>query len=301
MKFTLCMMTARQEPRLDWVLHDLSMQRQPGDAIDVIVVDFFGRPLRELAPSALCHDNDRFRVREPKPTIWQGGYRVTKDHWWATASSRNTAIVLANTDYLVCIDDRCHLGPQWLESVRKYEAERSAVLIGSYNKHEDGSLVSEDHRRLARPNGWKNCSPGWLYGCSFGLPLDWALEINGFEEGCDSLTGEDYIFGLMLANADHLCDFVPEMFVQQDRSQGNVSCKGLYRCMDKGVSPKDKSHAALERFSKRTRTEFTPDLRAMRTARLAAEAKGEPWSFPAPDPNGIYLDWYDGQDIRTMV
>ncbi len=179
-RFTLCMMTAREKPRLDWVIDDLLAQRMSYDEIDLIVIDFYGRSTRDLE---LGSD---VRVVKPKPTIWQGDHRITTEHWWATANARNTGVVLANTDYLVCIDDRCHLGPQWLESVRKYEAERRAVLIGSYDKHEDGNLVSEDHRRLARPDGWKNCSPGWLYGCSFGLPLDWALEINGFEEGCDS-------------------------------------------------------------------------------------------------------------------
>lgn len=301
-RFTLCFMTGRPEPRLDWVLEDLAAQYRHGDEIDLLVVDVHNRPLTQVEDSIVAKMPGVVpRVVPPKPTIWQGEYRITQANWWATASARNTAIVMAKHDYFVCIDDRCHLGPEWLSTVRKYEAERTAVLIGSYDKYEDGGLVSQDHRRGLEPRGKKYCAPGWLYGCAFGLPLEWALTVNGFEEGCDGLTGEDYIFGDMLANNGYACDFVPEFFVKQDRTKGNESCKGTYRCMDKGQSPNDKSHAALARFGDRTSTEFTPNLRALRDRYLKVEAAGMLWTFPVPDPSATYLDWYDGQPIREMV
>ena len=68
----------------------------------------------------------------------------------------------------------------------------------------------------------------------------------------------------------------------------------LDRVLDKGVSPNDKSHAALRRFGTQHRTEFTPDLRARRDL----IARGEP--FPVPDPAHDWRDWYDGQPIRDM-
>lgn len=305
MKVSIVFMTARQEPMLEWVVEDIAKQCHDGDEIELLVIDFFGRPLSNQAHVVLgAMRNHGLRVSstvsKPKPTIWQGEHRITTDDHWATANARNTALVLAQHEFVAFLDDRCHLGPAWLDTVRQYEAHRAAVLVGSYDKHEDGAITSRDHRREIKPNGQRNCHPGWLYGCSFALPLDWALEVNGFEEGTDGLTGEDYIFGLMLGNADHPLDFVPDMFVRQDRTKGNVTCKGIYKCKDKGVSPNDKSHAALERFGAKTRTEFTPNLRTLRRQRREAVANGRRWTFPVPDPTATYLDWYDDQDIRTM-
>lgn len=302
---TLVFMTARRDPRLDWVMAGLASSTTHEDDIELIVVDFFDRSMTDLVPKGFDVPGLKaWRVVPPMPNIWQGPHRVTRDHWWATSTARNTALVYASRPYIAFIDDRCFLGPEWMATVRRYRHE-PAVLIGSYDKHEDGRIVSADHRRMAHPHGKRSCPAGWLYGCSFALPLEWALGVNGFEDGCNGLTGEDYIFGLMLGNCERRLDFVPSMFVQQDRANGNVTCKGTYRCMDKGVSPNDKSHAALERFGSRMRTEFTPDLRALRVSRdLAFTDPGSmfpKFTFPIPDSKATYLDWFDGQDIRTMV
>jgi hypothetical protein len=215
---------------------------------------------------------------------------VTSVDWWANSNARNTGIVLCKTDYAAFLDDRCHLGPAWLETVRRGEQKRDAVIAGSYEKHENGEL-SLDHRLRDRPTGKQNCGGGWLFGCTFALPLEWCLEANGFEEGCDGLSGEDYIFGFMLENNGHRIDFSSELFVSLERSRphGNV-----YVRRDKGVSPDDKSHAAIARFKPLKRSEFTTDLRALR-ARLA---RGE--GFPVPDPKVDYRDWYDGTLIRDQ-
>ena len=203
------------------------------------------------------------RYVRPKPNMWQGPHRLTSVDWWATANARNTAIVLAKHDYIVFLDDRSRLGPKWLETVRVAERERASVVCGSYVKHEnDPANISKmkrtvDHRYGLNPDGKLNCGGGWLYGCTFGLPLAWALEVNGLEEGCDGLTGEDYIFGLMLGNAGRRIDFVPSLFVEQDRTMGT---EHGFAMRDKGVAPNDKSHAALARFGKARRTEHTPDL-----------------------------------------
>ena len=145
--------------------------------------------------------------------------------------------------------------------------------------------------------GRKNCGGGWLYGCTFALPLEWALEVNGAEEGCDGMGAEDYILGFMLENNGHRIDFVPSLSVTQERieiSGISKNLSGSLRRADKGTSPNDKSHAAVDRFRSRKHTEFTPDLRAMRAMRASGTL-----TWPLPDP--ALRDWYDGQLVREMV
>lgn len=293
MKASICYITGRTEPRLEWVLEAIARQRQPSDALELVVIDALDRPWtqivtdQELASRAV----DDLVIGAPKPTIWQGKHRVTSRDWWAMSNARNTALCRARHDYVAFLDDRCRLGPRWLEMVRGGEARRASVLAGAYEKHEDGR-VTTDHRLEHAPAGQPNCGGSWLYGCTFAMPLSWALEVNGFEEGCDGLGMEDVIFGLHLHNAGHRIDFAPALFVSQERSAASFG--PVYKKTDKGVSPKDKSHAALERFGRRRRTELTPDLGALR--RVLAE--GGDW--PRPDPACDHRDWYDQQPIREM-
>ena len=290
MRATIVYQTSRRDPRLDWIIDDLHLQSHRDDQIELIVVDALGRPAAEIGyrpiPAVV-----RLIEATPKPNLWQGPQRVTSRDWWAVSNARNTGAVLCGTDYLVFLDDRCHLGDGWLATVRQGERERESVVAGSYSKFEDGK-ASVDHRLRAFPHGRHNCGGGWLYGCNFALPLAWYLDVNGHEEGCDGLSGEDYIMGLMLANQGRRIDFRPELFSRQDRP---ASATHGFARRDKGVSPDDKSHAALERFGKRMRTEFTPDLRELR----GRVARGE--AFPDVDRTIEHVDWYDGQPIRDMV
>jgi glycosyltransferase involved in cell wall biosynthesis len=291
-RLTIAFITGRAEPRLDWMLKSLAPQVRSDDVIDVLVIDARGRTPQQLG-AASRHDSN-VRVALPKPTPWQGAHRITSCDWWAKSSAMNTALVLCDTDYIAFLDDCCRLGPKWLQTVRRGERRRRSVLAGTYSKIEHGKTVL-DHRAVRFPEGKKNCDDGWLYGCTFALPLEWALEVNGVEEGCDGLGAEDYIFGFMLKNNGHRIDFKPDMEVTQQR--GEIFRPGdpgsSLRRADKGVSPNDKSHAALARFRTRTRTEFTPDLRALRAQRAAGKLV-----WPMPDPQ--MRDWYDGQLVREI-
>lgn len=288
-KLTIVYITGRREPHVDWMAEDLRQQIQGTDEIHLVVVDTFARAPALLGiPAGLFWD---VVVTAPKPNIWQGAHRVTAVDWWANSNARNTGIVLCKTDYVVFLDDRCHLGEGWLDAVRCGEGERESVIVGAYEKLENGKII-RDHRLQQCPEGKRDCRGGWLYGCTFALPLEWCLETNGFEEGCDGLSGEDYIFGFMLENNRHRIDFRPQLFVQLERSSPHFN---TYVRTDKGKSPDDKSHAAIDRFKLLRRTEFTADLRMIREQLL----RGEP--FPIPDPLVDHRDWYDGALIRNEV
>lgn len=328
MKLSIAYITGRSEPRLDWVFRDLANQVKPDDELELIVVDVCDRKIVELAPAlkddAVAALPDRgvssrseietvlcaltgcrdVRVVPPKPNIWQGAHRVTSRDWWAKSNASNTALCLARHDMIAFLDDRCELGPEWLSTIRAAVHPQSRfVIAGSYNKHETiaqqppatgvAGTITDDHRRMKHPRGLRNCGGSWLYGCTFALPLAAALAVNGFEEGCDGLGAEDYIFGINLANAGYRIDFVPSLFVQQERSA--EFCTPTYWKTDKGVSPNDKSHAALKRFGSRARTEFTPSLVAIR------ELLAEGGTWPVPDAKAEHRDWFDGQLISEMT
>ena len=290
MKLTIGYITAREEPRLDWLIDGLEQQAPSSDEIELIVVDALGRSAQAIGYRPVRPIKKLIETR-PKPTIWQGPHRVTAHDFFANANARNTAIVLCGTDYICFLDDRCRLDAGWLDQVRRGEKKRRSVICGPYDKLEDRGL-SVDHRRQREPKGKKNCGGGWCFGGNFALPLEWALAVNGCEEGCDPVGLEDCAFGHMLENAGRRIDFVVEMSVQQDR-RGFVHPLNFPR-QDKGQSPgNDKSHALRKRFFKLKRTEFTPDLRDLR-ARLA---RGE--QFPIPNPDAEYKDWYDGSSIKA--
>jgi hypothetical protein len=293
MHLTIAYITGRAEPHVEWVLQGLARQREPADVIDFIVIDALGRSREILAGDRALAESavQDLRVVATKPNIWQGRHRVTAVDWWAKSAAANTALCLARHDYVAFLDDCSRLGDHWLNAARVGCRERKSVLAGAYEKIEGGNRIP-DHRLKEYPGGRKDCGGGWLYGCSIALPLAWCLEVNGFEEGCDGMSSEDYIFGFMLANSGRRIDFTPSLFVSLERgSQLNA-----YKREDKGPlnHESNKSNQAVRRFGKRKRTEFTPDLKDLR-ARIA---RGE--QFPIPDPNGDYRDWYDNVSIRGL-
>ena len=288
---TIAITTCRSDPRVDWILDDLESQIALGDEIELIVIDFYGRSPAELGIVARPWLVN-VTATQPKPTIWQGPHRVTSEDWWAAANARNTAIVLCRTEYIAMIDDRGRLGPAWLDVVKAGVIARSSVLAGVYDRHDTNGRVRLDSRRRTAPRGKADCGGSWLYGANIALPLAWALDVNGFEEGADGLSGEDYVFGFMLENSGRRIDFSTRMLISQHRSSEHL---GTFVRADKSGAPYGKLLVARERWRRSKRTEFTPDLIELR-ARIA---RGEPW--PIPDPHGDHRDWYTGKAVSALT
>lgn len=296
---TIAYITTRYEPRVEWFLD--SLHRQPGgDDCDIIIVD----PWR---PTIY---NGRFRQVHPKPTVWQGPHRLTKQDWWAASNARNTAICLCNTEWIGFVDDRSLLLPTWLEAVRAAMIG-GYVVCGPYEKVdnlqvEDGLAVKMDkregkdsrvqyvqdhylhHKHLTNPYD----APGeWTYGCSLALPLEWALQVNGFSEDMDGASGEDYVFGLMLQNNGFPIKFDLRLGIIEDRTPGRLDPTMIRK--DKGVSPNDRSHWLLARHRYLKRAPHQWDLRQLH----ALAAAGRPW----PVSSWPNRDTYDGEPLSTMT
>lgn len=298
MRVTIAFITARRDPMLSALTDSLAPQLRVGDEVSLLVVDALGRSLAELAPTHL----DRLRAAravQAKPNIWQGPYRIAPHNLWATANARNTALVYCEDDYIAFVDDRTMLGPAWLAVVSRYERERERVLCGPIDKHlnehdaKTWGPISHDSRKTAAPTGLLDCHGAWCFGANFALPLEWALEVNGCEEGCDPVGCEDYIFGSMLANVGRRFDFVIAAGVAQDRKDAAHAVE--FPRVGKGAPGyNDKSQTLTRRYRDlRCTTEDTPDLRELR----ARVRRGEP--LPVPDPTREYRDWYDFELVRT--
>ncbi len=288
--FSLIYTTARAEPRLDWLIDGLEVQAIPGDEIQLIVIDALNRTPETIGYRPIDAIADLI-VTMPKPSPWQGPQRLTRRDFWAASSARNTGIVFAGSDYIAFLDDRCRLGPRWLAEIRKGVGARVSVLCGAYDKI-DGNALIPDYRMKTRPKGQLGCSGGWLYGGNFALPLSWLFQVNGFEEGVDGLAGEDCILGRMLANRGHRIDFVTDLYMHKEHPTGSHHRLIASR---RDRSKGDQDRAAMARFGKRLRTEFTPDLRALRTRVKSGNG------FPDVDPTISHLDWYDRKPIRDMT
>lgn len=293
---TLAFVTSRYKPMFEWFKDSLLNQIPKESPVDLVIVDLQGN-----IPG--FESDTRFRsVRQvkPKPNVWQGAGRLTDRDWWAMSNARNTALCLANTDYIAWVDDRCVLGPRWLEGIRA-AAEGEYAVCGTYEKRHGmgvhngvimhgGIINGKDGRVLTR--GVQNCYHQF-WGGTMAMPIEWALKVNGFEEGCDGLGAEDYIMGMILCNAGYVTKFDPRVLVIQDRTPGETGPDMPKTSKERFPHDTlDKGHKAIERFGTTKRAEHQWNLREIREAVL----RGEP--FPAA--TGPQTDWFDGQKISEI-
>jgi len=304
---TIVYSTGRPETKIEWFFE--SLKAQCGDSkVEIVIVDSFA------ASRTLSTDLFPCRHVLPKPTVWQLDHRLTKQDWWAVSNSRNTGLCLAQTPWVAVLDDRSVLGPQWCEAV-DLAMQGNYVVAGAYEKAtnvvvDGGKIVSFkeslDPNGTGRPNGKDSRllhvtanklgnpfdAPGeWFFGCSSAMPLNWILNIGGWDETCDGLSMEDVIAGLMLQNSGYPIKYDTRMMLLEDRTPGTLG--PAFKREDKGVSPNDKSHALLAMLKDRKTAMHGFDIREVRRKVLA----GEPW----PKPWGPTHDFYDGQPVSEMI
>lgn len=305
MKLTICYVTSRTDCKFEWFYDSLVSQMRNTDDIQIIVVDtnFPNSPHPECSlpdagkfPKALIHTL-------PKPTVWQGKHRLTKEDWWAASNARNTGIVMCDTEWIAFCDDRCVLVPTWLQSIRDAMSGYYAVF-GSYEKRwgmevekgiitTPGELKGEDNRAAIAQRELYPASGWWCYGCTLALPLDWCCQVNGFNELLDGLSAEDTNFGCMLENNGYTMKYDPRMKIIEDRTPSVA--KQVMRRESKERFPhdtQDKGHEAVRRFN---RLSCSPHQWNICDLRIQYFKDG---TFPIP--TGPTHDWYDNQPLAEM-
>lgn len=217
MKITIAYITNRKQPMAKWFFESLSNQLRGkhGFDVEVVIVDYYDT-IKDSDDISLVYKNDRVvgvNFCGILPSYCQGSHRLTKENYFSATIARNTALVYASGDYIVFADDLSVLSPTWIDAVLEAATERY-VVQGTYRKDknmviENGTIVSseifeagKDHRmKFTRGQTKITGHPEWSYGCSIGMPLDIALEVNGYDE-LHSITGyEDCSFGIRLQKA----------------------------------------------------------------------------------------------------
>ena len=228
------------------------------DGINVLVVDFHaddeGR--KEDFASKFRGPKEKLKHVTPKPTVWQGKHRLTKQNWFAPSNARNTALCLADSEWICYVDDLSVLMPGWMDAAID-GMYRGGVTCGAYRKVKE--LVVEPvtgvvtsyvdspvgHDTRTGPDGPIGCGGRWLYGCSLTIKTEDLLTVGGWPEAlCDSLGSEDYILGFMLQNNGIPISYDRRMMTWESEELHFVG--ETMRREDFGKSPNDKSHKVLE-------------------------------------------------------
>jgi hypothetical protein len=250
--------THRPNPRFDWFADSLAGQLG-GErlAVEVIVVDARHSRERELEFARLVGDRFLLRHVAPKPTPYSGAYRKTGREYSTISSARNTGIVYASAPYIVFNDDSGALAEGWWQEVQG-AAHRDYVIGGSYENRtdlrvEDGQIddpaprpqaIDTPDTADAIDSRWElgddealvQISGGRLFGCGLGAPRELLVAVNGFDELCDPVGGEDSNLGLRLEWSGARLFYSRRMRMVKD---------GM-RHRDDEIVPLDRGHAARD-------------------------------------------------------
>lgn len=232
---TIIYCTHRQRPQWKWFVDGLCNQADFEQRRHLQIVFIDGQlwsPTAHVNPrqdgsnihfaSKMWHDEERRIELElivnnrldylhipPLPSVYQGPFKLTPRDWFAASNTRNSGFVVAKYPYVVFIDDLTVLGPQWLNQAR-HAAHHGYVVAGMYKKVkklvvDNGVPASFEEFPAGIDSRWSYGSDegivpwkGSIFGCSFGVPVEMALAIDGFEMACCGSGNEDSDFGIRM-------------------------------------------------------------------------------------------------------
>ena len=300
---SLVYITSRKEPHFDWFINSLRREmRELGDGVpmpELIVIDFY-------------HAQDRMpygmgwvgpiKWASPKPTPIQGRYRLTDHDAFAASNARNTGLCLASGTYIVFVDDVSVLVNGWLAAAMEAMRE-NRIVCGAYRKvkelsvddkgnitHWIGFEGGQDTRwKDARPSPTQ-CPAQWLYGCSFGIPVETLLSVNGFDEALDGLSFEDVCLGLRLEKAGHQLWYDQRMLTFESEEAHHIPGDEKFKRHNRPIEGYQDLAWEMLGWIKNNlpRARGTPDLRTIRNDVLSGK--------PFPNHTGMFV-FPDGKNL----
>jgi hypothetical protein len=301
MKISIGYITSRLNCQIDWFIDSLLPQLRPDDWVEIFVVD---RWTTGRAPMRPVTRNVWVAFVEPKPTVFSGQHRVTKEDWWSKSNSINTFLCWANHDYVVMVDDRCVIGPEWMDAVRRACAGKY-VMAGAYQKRtgmtvengiiKHGGIITGEDTRGAGRSGLIRCGGEWFFGACTGATLEQWLKINGAPERCDGMSFEDVICGILMQNNGFPMYYDRLALVIEDRTPELIGPAILRSAKERHPHDTgDKAHTMLNQVrAGRQRSDNGYEIRELR------QLVYHGGKFPLPDPE--QKDWFDGQPIKEFV
>lgn len=346
-KISICYVTHRRAPQWQWFVDSLYNQTTPEQRahLQLVFVDghlwrtrddcfFWAKDQKEISfthhvyidigrkieLSRIVSDRFAYLHVPPKPCAWNGPFRQTQRDWFCAGNTRNTGFIVAEHPYVVFVDDLSVLGPQWFNQVL-HAAQDQYVVCGAYKKVKqlkvtDGRIESYEEFPAGVDSRWPRGSDGgivdWhgsaMFGCSFGLPLEAALEVDGNDAACNGAGAEDYDFGIRLERAGWAFKYNRNMLTLESEElhhdgsklpQGRklVSPDRLPKAYESYqlVNPAERywsDHVMLNRLANET-DRILPligdDLRVLR-ARFRETGT-------VPIPREPMVDWRDGQPL----
>lgn len=304
---TIGWISCRKEGMFQWFYDSLRKEiaKENFTDVSVVVVDYHdtvrhGFPTPDFA----------IKCVKPKPSVWQGEHRLTKESYFGAAGARNTAICLAPDGWFAAIDDLSVLMPGWLSAVHR-AMEKDYCVFGAYKKVkrlvvEDGVPVSYEETPGGVDTRWPHGSDNdaipitnfGTYGCSMAMPVEALLKINGYDERCDciGLGSEDDMAGLMLRKQGYDLRYDRRMLTLESEERHHWE-PPMKRMIETGgqYPDKDASWAILRLVNEGNgvapNEHFGPGgLRALRDRILTGG------SFPPP--TGPLTNWYSGRKVR---
>lgn len=312
---TIAYFTCRRDCRIDWFFDSLHREISGNyENIKIVVVDFWADNSFERMEQIMrrAPANQNVVHIQPKPNVWQGKYRLTKDDYFAASNARNTAICLAPDGWLAFVDDISVLLPGWFDSIKR-AMDNNYIVLGAYKKVKGLEVVNGNPEKYTEfPGGidsrWNygkdseavQVDGGRMYGCSLAAPVEAFLQINGFDEDCDSMASEDYIAGLMLEQHGWKLMYDRRMLTFESEELHFV--EKPFKRIIKAWTPeskfreKDASHTILNmvRAGRKVAPNYFGEggIRAVRQRVLAGE--------PFPITQVPQHDWRDGQPLTEM-
>lgn len=267
----------------------------------------------------LVADRFQFQHVSPKPSVWQGPNRLTQKDYFCAANSRNTVFAMAKGEHIIFVDDLSVLLPGWL-SAHLHAAQHRYTLCGLTSKfigveidyngmlvkprsinggiiidHNGHPLGIDSRLRYLDSDGVRDCAAEWLYGGTFSVPLQAALQVNGQDEIYNGLGGEDYDFGIRLGRAGwRICI---------NRSCATIESEELHHIeppvirLDKAVSVDGpySSNTLLNRLLRHTNSWTIGNHFNLADLRKAV-LDGNPFPIMTEPQH----HWVDGQPLREM-